>query len=171
MTQYYKKLDDLFCKKGSRGYVVGELMEGKDKDGKKFTYFRYFNYRHYIDFFSKIFGKENLSGYKKPKLNLHEVVHQYLPRRKVVFDIDIEDGGDDLYHAVLDDLIGALCSIFPDLDLSKEIVDCTSHASAVKYSAHVVLLRFIMNTEESKDLKHLYDLITSPVFTLTTSSS
>jgi len=73
--------------------------------------------------------------------------------------IDIEDGGDDLYQAVLDDLIGALLSIFPDLDLSKEIVVCSSHASAVKYSAHVMLLRFIMNTEGSKDLKHLYDII------------
>jgi len=52
-----------------------------------------------------------------------------------------------------------LLSIFPDLDLSKEIVVCTSHAAAVKYSAHVVLLRFIMNTEGSKDLKHLYNLI------------
>jgi len=50
MTQYYKKLDDLFCKNGSRVFVIGELREGKDKDGKKFTYFRYFNYMHYLDF-------------------------------------------------------------------------------------------------------------------------
>jgi len=70
----------------------------------------------------------------------------------------LEDGGDDLYYAVLDDLIGALRSIFPDLDLSKEIIVFNSHPSAAKYSAHVVLLRYIMNTEGSKDLKHLYNL-------------
>lgn len=112
------------------------------------------NCRSYIDYIQFL---RTLVPFAKRAFIHHEVMHKQSLTQKVVFDIDINDGSTQLYQEVIDKLIyHLLISIFPDLDLTSEIIVFTSHGDS-KYSVHVILQRLVHR--DPGDLAYLYQLV------------
>ncbi|AHH01745.1 DNA replication origin-binding helicase [Pithovirus sibericum] len=105
------------------------------------TSFRYAAFRNWIEYLIWFRDLPSCLAYCSEVI-LKEENYGVSAQRKIIFDIDLEKGTEEIFQDILDDLVESLIEIFAHffkkpLDLEKEICLCTSHGGE-KFSAHLV---------------------------------